>query len=66
MNKKNLLIAGMFAGLFLSCNEAEPPTPVLPVPTPEQIEWQKMENYAFGMGLWKYACGNIQSDRFGL
>lgn len=30
MNTKNLLIAGMFAGLFLSCKEAEPPAPVLP------------------------------------
>ena len=47
MNTKNLLITGMFAGLFLSCKEVEPPAPVLPVPTPEQIKWQKMENYAF-------------------
>ena len=47
MNTKNLLITGMFAGLFLSCKEIEPPAPVLPVPTPEQIKWQRMENYAF-------------------
>ena len=25
MNTKNLLITGMFAGLFLSCKEVEPP-----------------------------------------
>ena len=42
MNTKNLLITGMFAGLFLSCKEVEPPAPVLPVPTPEQIKWQKL------------------------
>ena len=30
MNTKNLLITGMFAGLFLSCKEVEPPAPVLP------------------------------------
>ena len=77
MNTKNLLITGMFAGLFLSCKEVEPPAPVLPVPTPEQIKWQKMENYAFvhfGLntfndlewGYGEYTCGNIQSDRPGL
>ena len=47
MNTKNLLITGMFAGLFLSCKEVEPPAPVLLVPTTEQSEWQKMENNAF-------------------
>lgn len=47
MNTKSLLITGLFAGMFLSCKEAEPPAPIFPVPTPEQIEWQKMENYAF-------------------
>ena len=70
MNTKNLLITGMFAGLFLSCKEVEPPAPVLPVPTPEQIKWQKMENYAFAhFGLntfndleWGY--GNTPAETF--
>lgn len=48
MKTRNLLLAGMMTGLLLSsCKEAQPPAPILPVPTPEQIEWQKMENYAF-------------------
>ena len=44
MNTKNLLITGMFAGLFLSCKEVEPPAPVLPVPTPEQIRAFRVEH----------------------
>lgn len=47
MNKKNLLLTGLFVSIFTSCSKTEAPAPVLPVPTPEQIEWQKMENYAF-------------------
>ena len=70
MNTKNLLITGMFAGLFLSCKEVEPPAPVLPVPTPEQIKWQKMENYAFvhfGLNTFndlEWGYGNTPAEKF--
>ena len=70
MNTKNLLITGMFAGLFLSCKEVEPPAPVLPVPTPEQIKWQKMENYAFvhfGLNTFndlEWGYGNTPAETF--
>ena len=47
MNTSNILIVGLCACTFLSCKDAEPPAPILPVPTPEQVAWQKMENYAF-------------------
>ena len=47
MNASNILIVGLCACTFLSCKDAEPPAPILPVPTPEQVAWQKMENYAF-------------------
>ncbi len=32
---------------FCGCRQTEPPTPILPVPSQNQIEWQKLENYAF-------------------
>ena len=51
MNTKNLLITGMFAGLFLSCKEVEPPAPVLPVPTRSRSNGRKWRICIRAFGL---------------
>ena len=51
--KKNLLFAALslMSFIFLSCgsevNEIAPPKPVLPVPSPAQMNWHQMELLAF-------------------
>ena len=47
MNTSNILIVGLCACTFLSCKDAEPPAPILPVPTPEQVAWQKNGKLCF-------------------
>lgn len=49
LNRTFLCALGVGLSLlnFTSCQEAEAPEPVLPVPTPEQIAWHKLETYAF-------------------
>ena len=44
-----LLLSGACAAslCLTSCDEAEAPAPIMPVPTPEQVEWHKLETYAF-------------------
>ncbi|MDL2255964.1 alpha-L-fucosidase [Parabacteroides sp. OttesenSCG-928-K15] len=47
MKKTNIAAFILCAWLCFSCETATPPAPVLPVPTPEQVDWQKLEQYAF-------------------
>lgn len=49
MNLKSLQLLGLGIAslIFVSSCSTPPPSPVLPLPTQEQINWQKMETYAF-------------------
>lgn len=42
--KNSAILATLF---LLGCSTAKAPDPILPIPTPQQVEWQKMEQYAF-------------------
>lgn len=65
-----VMLLGLTLGLMLSCKEAETPQPVLPVPTPEQVEWHKLETYAFvhfGLNTFndlEWGYGNTPASTF--
>lgn len=69
MHMKLLSLSALLLA-FTACQEVAPPAPVLPVPTPKQIEWQKMENYAFvhfGLNTFndlEWGYGNTPASTF--
>ncbi len=70
MNVKHLLFPCLLTGTFFSCKPVDAPSPVYPVPTPEQVAWQKMENYAFvhfGLNTFndlEWGYGNTPAETF--
>ena len=47
MIKKKIIYLIAILGLFTACHNDLAPEPILPIPTPEQVAWQKLETYAF-------------------
>lgn len=48
MKSNSLFYTVAFAAMTLSCSAfAQTPEVILPIPEPKQVEWQKMETYAF-------------------
>lgn len=64
------LLLGIGLCSLLSCKEATPPEPVLPVPTPAQVAWHQMETYAFvhfGLNTFndlEWGYGNTPASTF--
>lgn len=60
---------GILAAL-IACDHSTPPEALLPTPTPEQVEWHKMETYAFihfGLNTFndlEWGYGNTPPETF--
>ncbi len=62
--KKHFLIFA--TGLFLlsACNSVKAPEAILPIPEAKQVEWQKMETYAFvhfGLNTFTTVNGDMET-----
>ena len=45
---QNFILLGLFSSFLSACNESvKAPEAILPIPETKQVEWQKMETYAF-------------------
>lgn len=71
MKKTNaLFLCGLGLSCMLSCKDVPAPAPVLPVPTPEQVDWHKLETYAFvhfGLNTFndlEWGFGNTPASTF--
>lgn len=70
MKKNTSFLLGLAGCLLASCQEVAPPQPVLPVPTPAQMAWHKMETYAFvhfGLNTFndlEWGYGNTPASTF--
>ena len=53
--KSVLLFFFLHSSFFTLLAQNTPPAPIGPLPLPKQVEWQKMETYAFvhyGLNTW--------------
>ncbi|MDR2915514.1 MAG: alpha-L-fucosidase [Tannerella sp.] len=72
MELKKVISIGMISFVLAACGKSsvEPPTPVAPLPTPEQIEWHKTGMYAFvhfGLNTFndlEWGYGNTPASTF--